>query len=806
MADKLQQGINVLTTFVDGETPTAAKLNSITAQLKNASQQLEKAVGDIHDQSYPYSSSTAARLSIAYGRSSESAAIADTESRRLDIANLARLIGPSSNLNPPFLGGSKEITEIVPAGVTEFSLQYPPTSISTVSFTKTGVGEPFQTRKISSAFVNGEGHYHIDSLGRVFTTLETDSTDPGTVTYTTDSDSWLGGPNYLGARFNVIPDPNQLSASGEGCAVGGPPDAQGRRPVTLPVVTHAQYDHDMDAIALTDADANYQEQLYLPQILTESYTTGEIIPGSFLVLKNWTTGEVYDAAEYIYNSSTSVLIGAVDITTEVDRGDKFVLITVGTDITTSIDDLRRKMRHGHDRSFGEPLVPADSIGNWTAGPWSSKGSYTVSGIPSNYSPQYLHRDGYSSAENNWNDNNIMRGDLVIGLYGGSPSSYLGSSSTSADTYKVAFGHPDNAYLEDTSAWFKMYSENSGILLQAPNYGIQLISGADTYFKFEEYHHYQYSGQETHFLEEDSVSRAYVKYFVSNQGLGGIDGLYGISSLKFNWKYQDSNSAALMSVKEGGANSQFSVECNADGSTDSVIRLAEVVGGGSVDLLNLHIHSLPENNNHYIKFTGYDGGVNIYGSIRGTDDPTDPVFYSYHSSNKDSCQEVSVGAAVTAQDAGHIKFVSGGSDYGEWLRAGDLNEWEVYFKTSPRKDSCMGLPEGLVVFVREGLFYRVGPGTPMAITNRAIVVGNLREGQWPANECEILSFVGQVPVMCYGAAKSGDLLLPNPDEPGTTIAIDPDECTFVQYRQALGTVWKSSEEEGLKHVLCAIGKK
>lgn len=437
MADKLQQGVNVLTTFVEGETPTAAKLNSITAQLKNASQQLERAVGDIHGQSYPYSSATSARLSIAYGRANASA-LTGAETRSLDIVNIARLIGPASALNPMVLGNDLEITEPVPASVTEFSLRYPPESPLGVSFSKDGTGEAFETRQLVASLA-AAGEFHVDALGRVYTTQETDSVDPGTVTYTINRGSWFGGPNYEDGCFNVIPDPNQLSSGGSGCSISSPPDAQGRRTITLPTATHAQFDVDMDSVSLDDADPNYQKQLILPQVLTSEYTSGETIPEGFLLLKNWTTGEVYDTAEYTYLSNSTLQIGNVDITTEVDRGDVFCIITVGTDITTAIDDLRRKSRHAHDRNFGEPLVPADSITDWTAGPWGSRGSFTTSAIEGNYAPQYLHRYGYQSGENDWNDQNVMRGHLVLGKAGAAEGEYFDSDGIS---YSVYFGDTD----------------------------------------------------------------------------------------------------------------------------------------------------------------------------------------------------------------------------------------------------------------------------------------------------------------------------------------------------------------------------
>ena len=175
MADKLQQGVNVLTTFVAGETPTGPKLNSITAQLRNASQQLEKAVGDIHDQSYPYSSATASRLSVAYGQV-QAGILSGAETRGLHIANIARLIGPASALNPEFIDGDLPVTEPVPAGVYEFSLRFKPES-GTISFSKNASGQPFENEQ-ALASMAAVGDYHVDSEGRVFCLMVTDSLDP----------------------------------------------------------------------------------------------------------------------------------------------------------------------------------------------------------------------------------------------------------------------------------------------------------------------------------------------------------------------------------------------------------------------------------------------------------------------------------------------------------------------------------------------------------------------------------------------------------------------------------------------------
>ena len=68
MSDKLRPGVSVTPEFVDGETPPAAKLNSISVQMKHAAEQLEEAVGDIHSQSWPYSATNLTTLSPKYGK------------------------------------------------------------------------------------------------------------------------------------------------------------------------------------------------------------------------------------------------------------------------------------------------------------------------------------------------------------------------------------------------------------------------------------------------------------------------------------------------------------------------------------------------------------------------------------------------------------------------------------------------------------------------------------------------------------------------------------------------------------------
>jgi hypothetical protein len=459
MADKLQQGIQVLVEFVGGEAPTAEKLSAITAQLRHAARQLEVAVGDIRGQSYPYSQLTSARLSPPYGKMNTSnVGVAAAETRDLDIANIGRLIGPASNLNPHLLEAGS-ITVSVPTGVHEFALPYPVDGTPSSVVTFTGDTTPvFDTFKDVDRLMNA-GDYHVTSGGKVYCVTETVASI--TLTYTIDPASWGGGTSNQGARFNVIPDPNQLSAGGTGVTVGAV-DANGRYPCVLPTITHQQWDEDGVTSVLAADDPNYGQQLYLPEVIVDNYTAGETIPEGFIYLKNWTTGEVYQDADYVYDTNKTLLVGNVDLTTELAAGDEFIILTIGNDLTSAVDDLRRKARHSHDRTWGEPYALLDGLVGIVALEGNT-GPFVPSDIPGNFAPQYLHRDGWRSGYDygNLNDQNAMRGSLVIGYTGQNAGNILdlggaGTDDTST-TFELIFGNPGG------SRYCSVFKENMDLV-------------------------------------------------------------------------------------------------------------------------------------------------------------------------------------------------------------------------------------------------------------------------------------------------------------------------------------------------------
>lgn len=420
MSDKLKKTINVETRFGSGEQPTPAKFNSVTSQLRRGLDKLERAVGDARGTNWPYSADTDTTLCIPW----ESGA----EPRYLDQSSLARLIGPASNLNPRQLV-SNEIVEVTPTGVHQFCLRHPVSGV--ISGTNPVFTDASLVTYVAAGAVLSAGQYHVTALGEVYCVT---ATAGGTATYTTDPDEYFGGVGYTNSRYNVIPDPNQLNAGAE--LSFGAEDADGRRTITLPVIEYQQSNDARDAVALSSDDVNFEVQILLPAVLVDNFSAGESIPANFIFLKNATTNEVYEDAEFFYVNSSSIKVGNVSLTSAIGDGDKFYLFTVGTDITTSIDDLRAKSFHSHDRTYGEPYIDIESITGGVKTPGIS-GAYTLSDLPNNHFPQYLARDGYQAGyDNNLNDRNAMRGHILMG----SSTQPAGSKvSLTGDSYRIYFG-------------------------------------------------------------------------------------------------------------------------------------------------------------------------------------------------------------------------------------------------------------------------------------------------------------------------------------------------------------------------------
>jgi len=392
MADRFYINTTNLVTFSAGERPTADKFNAVNKYFSRGLNSLARVIGDAHDDGAPHNLNTSIYLTNKWNRSG-----VDNE-RPLDILNLARIIGPASNLNPKYLNrsdhASRMVQETIPAGVLEYYPKFPISSLGTTI--------------PNSEFVVDKGFIRFNS-----NTVEEIQFE-----YVVKGAELIeGGPNYIDAEFNVIPDPNTPS-NDLTFKLDIAELTDGTYHITLPTVGFQQSklsnlnDSNIDA-----SEPNNAAQLKLPkwiQDLGVNYN-GEVLPQGTIFLKDRTTGESFIDAHYIYISDTEIRVDRVELCLDEDHD--FCLVMVGTDITTTLDDLRNKtFLHKHDGSFGESRISIYDLKDvFKYAPPS--GAYRESELNWNAFPQYLHRDGWQVNQDSFNGENAMRGSLMMGLTG-----------------------------------------------------------------------------------------------------------------------------------------------------------------------------------------------------------------------------------------------------------------------------------------------------------------------------------------------------------------------------------------------------
>lgn len=471
MADKKKAGVSVVPEFVAGEQPTADKFNAISVQLERASSELEKSVGDVWGESWPYSTSSTTKLTLPYGRNLTSdGKVNNAHDSFLDIANIARLIGPAANLNPtfpeffdgeadPIYSVEDEVLQNTSATEErrEFWLRFPPDLSSSIPVPGGTAGASLTRRLLTHDLVRASGDWCVTE-DRKFTTFDPIPIGQNlTVTYETIPQSWGTGPDVPGSTYNVIPDPNQTANdTGIGTQCIATPAGDGYT-VQLPTASHTRINDNGTNTQLNgDGDIAEAAQLSLPRVLRDNFTTGDVIPEGFVYLRDNVTGKLYSDAVYRYNDSNTLRVENV----ELDVAHGFSVITIGSTITEAIHDLRYKwFRHSHDGTYGEAPIHVSSL----AGILESEGDtgiYVTSEIANNWMPQYLHRDGYR-ADSTANDNNAMRGDLVLGLVYGSPGQHLDSTYTGSNSTTVAIKFGDGT--SNTEIYRTSATVNSGAL-------------------------------------------------------------------------------------------------------------------------------------------------------------------------------------------------------------------------------------------------------------------------------------------------------------------------------------------------------
>lgn len=294
------------------------------------------------------------------------------------------------------------------------------------------------------------------------------------------------------------------------------------------------------------------------------------------------------------------------------------------------------------------------------------------------------------------------------------------------------------------------------------------------------------------------------YATGNLDMSGADFVYVKGDSNAAFLLINSTGLFLTNASQSGGNFHLlpdtEVEVLAtnqgDGSYSQVLKVQnewdDAQADGMVVLLEPNALS---STNVFVRFSKDGDVTNTAGRIRGPANGSDVAFQADGGDG---------GGAVNS--TGDVVYASGASDFGEWIEAGDINEWgisqERLNSLSPDNPS-IGLPEGWVCYVRGQKFFKEGPGTPMLVTRSALLVGNERDREDYYGE--VFSFSGQISVVVKGEVRSGDLLIPSGSHYCT--AVSPENITFDQYKRVIGTAWEDSTEgEEYSRVMAAIGVK
>ena len=195
MADILKSFTSNLIRFAGGERPSANKFNAMVSYFSRGMEDISRSIGDVYDVR-PEGILHSAKWNSTNGKR-----------RNLDILNIARLIGPASNLNARMLDHldtGKFLTEVIPLDTKEYNLNY--------EFNETLILTGSSTLNLidSNTFTNENQYYYNKENNSIVFAKKT--TEEINLNYWTRPNEYFGGANYSEAGFNVIPDPNIFSS------------------------------------------------------------------------------------------------------------------------------------------------------------------------------------------------------------------------------------------------------------------------------------------------------------------------------------------------------------------------------------------------------------------------------------------------------------------------------------------------------------------------------------------------------------------------------------------------------------------
>jgi hypothetical protein len=472
MADKMRTTFPIAVSFAEGEAPTGTKLNAIGSQAKSGLAILERAIGDMWNQSGD----------------------PITSDYPLYITNLARHLGSQQSLNgrmpTPDMTGTTSI--VVTQSVVEFHdkaeilLDFAPTAASDATLATSMTSLGFPTRVSTRALVDAPTEWAIDiTNGRIYLgaplSNATFTVDYGVSSFPGDS------PNE--SAWNLIPSQSQdswvglkivqISANKYWLVLPF------RRPPTLEVGTtpdkRPSSSSNTALIASPSikrywgpSSAGYSytagvsdSRLYrysLPQIVLDMFDSpiaGQVIPNGLIHLWNTDTDTIVEGLTFRIPESPITFVGSqVPWVIQVEgstldatftgytsaaaseahahyQGD-FALICAGQSIATEISHLRDQLTGGsHSVGMQKRTAHSDLSDNNPA----QQTRFPIATLPSfiegDDHSQYLSRRGSTSTLSARRDvyNNGMLGDLLMS----STNSAGGYQNTLAASNRIWFG-------------------------------------------------------------------------------------------------------------------------------------------------------------------------------------------------------------------------------------------------------------------------------------------------------------------------------------------------------------------------------
>ncbi len=465
MTDKLRRTHPLNITFAEGEQPTGPKLTAVASQARVGARVLEKAVGDLWNQS-------------------GDSILNDWP---LQIPNLSRQLGESKWLNPVFYPVKQSFTYRDKIGTkytaqNEGYLQFVPASFAGLSAV---AGSTALTNKVATAaLVLAAGDWHVSlTTGKIksFSAMTTaDQLD-----YTVDPTAWAVSDAVVPG---VVPDPRQADFTGCRISTDGtdyfihlPP----RMPLTLTgadlperypsssewtenqATTLGTYKLWQSAIAVALADEHYRYPI--PKELDDvigDLDEGTSLPEGFVYLWDQSTRTIVEDATFATTDQGNwvfkITTVSQDLASKVTANENessyndtgYSVIFVGSPISRVLWSLHKTLynaQHDNSGDFSPVVFHSSLLGhNPPPSTYSGHGGTYPTTVPA-WAPSRWAMDDHVSllsrsgsqgtADSKHRDvnDNAMLGDLIMGSATAASGNYLNLTGA---TRKIYFGKVD----------------------------------------------------------------------------------------------------------------------------------------------------------------------------------------------------------------------------------------------------------------------------------------------------------------------------------------------------------------------------